>query len=93
MVRSWGYDQTNVDFYEVVAVKGATATIRKIGATHTFIGSDRLIAVRGRFIGPEKKCRIGKGYDGKLSLCVSDGDHAYAWDGKPMYATPSGYGH
>jgi hypothetical protein len=30
LYNSWGYDQTNVDFYQVVEVKGKTFTIRQI---------------------------------------------------------------
>lgn len=29
---SWGYEQTNCEFFQVVAVKGKTATLRAIGA-------------------------------------------------------------
>ena len=29
--HSWGYDQTNCDFYQVVKVKGASVVLRKIG--------------------------------------------------------------
>ncbi|WP_157869600.1 hypothetical protein [Thiomonas arsenitoxydans] len=33
LVCSWGYEQTNIDFYEVVALNGAqSATLRKIAA-------------------------------------------------------------
>lgn len=28
---SWGYDQTNIDFYEVIAVSGKSATVSPIG--------------------------------------------------------------
>ena len=31
LTASWGYDQTNVEFYEVISVKGMTATIQEIG--------------------------------------------------------------
>lgn len=30
-VNSWGYEQTNVDFYQVVARSGVTVTLREIG--------------------------------------------------------------
>jgi len=30
--HSWGYDQTNCDFYQVVEVKKASVVLRKIGA-------------------------------------------------------------
>lgn len=29
---SWGYEQTNVEYYELVALKGKTGTLRQIGA-------------------------------------------------------------
>ena len=35
----WGYEQTNVDFYQVVGLKGRhTAVIRRIGGTHEYDG-------------------------------------------------------
>lgn len=37
--HSWGYDQTNCDFYQVVGVKKASVVLRKIGAT-TVPGSE-----------------------------------------------------
>lgn len=54
---SWGYDQTNVDFYQVIAVKGKTFTIRPIGG-RTVPGSggdysgmaDKVTAVRDAFL-------------------------------------------
>lgn len=30
LVNSWGYDQTNVDFYQVIEVKGKTVVIKEI---------------------------------------------------------------
>lgn len=37
---SWGWEQTNVDYYQVVAVKGASVVIRPIAA-ETVPGTDR----------------------------------------------------
>jgi len=37
--HSWGYDQTNCDFYQVVEVKKASVVLRKIGA-ETVPGSE-----------------------------------------------------
>lgn len=53
--NSWGYDQTNVDFYEVIAVTSRTVTYRKIGAS-TVPGSegfmsDKVVPTSGNFIG------------------------------------------
>lgn len=95
LVRSWGYGQSNIDFYEVIAVKSTMCTVRQIGKSLRSggRGSDEVVAVRGRFVGEPKRCRIGKGYRGQLYVCVGSGEHAYAWDGAPCHETASGFGH
>lgn len=55
-VCSWGYDQTNVDFYQVVDVKGKTFTIRAIagriveGSTYSHGMADMRVAVKDAFL-------------------------------------------
>lgn len=56
---SWGYDQTNVDFYQVIAVKGKTFTIQEIcgksvpGSGGDYNGmADQVTAVRDAFVEP-----------------------------------------
>lgn len=54
---SWGYDQTNVDFYQVTEKKGSTVTLRSIQAeqiegSESFM-SDMCRPVKDAFIGPE----------------------------------------
>jgi hypothetical protein len=71
-VASWGWEQTNVDAYQVVEKKGATVTLREIGLTSVegsegFM-SDRVVPVKDCFIGEEFKKRItGRGI--KISDC------------------------
>ena len=38
LYSSWGYDQTNIDFYIVTAVKGQFATLCEIAAPETSTG-------------------------------------------------------
>lgn len=66
-VASWGWEQTNVDAYQVVEKKGATVTLREIalqtveGSDQGFM-SDRVVPVKDAFIGQEFKKRItGRG--------------------------------
>lgn len=95
LVTSWGYDQTNVDFYEITAVKGSTAKLRQIAgrcAESVARGSNYVVAAPGVFIGAETTHRIGKSYDGSLSIKVDD-RHASVWNGEPSYQTASGNGH
>ncbi len=94
LYTSWGWEQTNVDFYEVVAVKGASVKVREIGGRCVGggRGSDQVVATPGAFIGAETTHRIGKSHDGTLSIKIDD-HHAWVWDGKPQYQTASGCGH
>jgi hypothetical protein len=48
--HSWGYDQTNVDFYQVIEVKGKTATIKRIHGKHVN-GSDGFMSCQ---VSPDK---------------------------------------
>lgn len=62
--RSWGYDQTNVNFYQVVAVKGKTLTVREIAQDYVETGfmCGKTGPQIGEFKGPEVKCLAQDGY-------------------------------
>ena len=65
-VASWGWEQTNVDAYQVVAKKGAQVILREI-ALESIEGSegfmcDRVRPVKDAFIGEEIKKRINGKY-------------------------------
>jgi hypothetical protein len=59
---SWGYDQTNIDYYEVIAVTGKTATICEIGCLSEQTGflQGNSVPQLGAFIGKPKKKLIQK---------------------------------
>lgn len=66
-VDSWGYEQTNVDFYQVVAKPSAkTIVVREIacereeGSEQSHGMADSVRPVRDAFIGKEMKKRIDK---------------------------------
>lgn len=79
LYASWGYDQTNIDFYQVVERVGkVTMVLRPIGA-ETVPGSegrdcDRVKPVKGDFVAGEEPMR--RRING-ASVKVSD--VAYAW--------------
>jgi len=58
---SWGYEQTNLDFYQVVETRGAaTVVVRPIGSRtirETSWGSADVSPVKDAFIGEEIVCR------------------------------------
>ena len=93
---SWGYDQTNVDWYEVLAVTKASIKIRKISGRviESGQGSDKVVPVPGS-ADPAAKVltKRVKQYDGRYNVTISSYSSAYLWDGKPQWQTAAGYGH
>jgi hypothetical protein len=87
---SWGYDQTQVDFYKVKEVVGnnrikivpMTAIVAKQST-----GADYMVA------GEEKGTLMLKVANGRQnSVKITSYSNAYLWDGQPKYETAFGYG-
>lgn len=80
LYTSWGYDQTNTDFYQVTALKGATMVmVRKLAATTEekgFMSGDTFPTEEQ--IGEPIACRVRNGD----SITV-DGHSAWIWGGTP----------
>lgn len=92
LYTSWGYDQTNIDFYQVTALVGAhTVKVRPIGSKidHSDTYSDYMVADKDRFVGDEKTYRVKYGNRIKIASYAN----AYLWDGKPKYQTNPMFGH
>lgn len=60
LYSSWGYDQTNIDFYEVVKVLPKSVVIREIGARSEVTGyeSGECWPIPGSFKGPPRTVRV-----------------------------------
>lgn len=87
LVSSWGYEQTNVDFYQVTKIVGKrTVEIREIGHTSEFVPgmstmSDYVMPVKDKFIsGPEKKV-VTNG----STISFASYRSAYKWEGRKQY--------
>ena len=73
---SWGYDQTNIDYYEVTAVVSEqTVEIREIGSISRDTGwlQGECVPSPGRFIGPPERKRVLEGN------CVKFASYKYAY--------------
>lgn len=73
LYTSWGYDQTNVEFYEITARKGATVTLRQIAAEtvkETGWASANVKPRRGVYVGEPFNRRI-TAYGVKIDNVVS----------------------
>jgi len=91
LYSSWGYDQTNVEFYQVVAVGDATVKIREIGSkvVKSDSSADYVSAVPNNFQGPAMTKRVSPSNSIRLNSFSS----ARPWDGKPKYQTGAYAGH
>ena len=92
---SWGYDQTNIDFYKCV---GFTPCFMKYVAVETVIaenkGSGADYVVPGRKEGTKVyKAKIKNNYCGEPGFAPNTYSWAGYWDGKPTYQTAAGWGH
>jgi len=77
---SWGYDQTNIDYYEVIAVTGKTATVCRIGCLSEQDGflQGESVPSLGAFIGkPFKKLIQKRSVDSEAFLTMNSFSTAF----------------
>ena len=100
LYSSWGYDQTNIDFYQVTEVVGAKSVkIRRIASERTDESNppcDYVIPIKDAFLednGYSKNKEMLKRVGQDNVISIASYARAYPWDGKPKYETSSGWGH
>jgi hypothetical protein len=83
LYNSWGYDQTNIDFYQVVAINGKKVTVQEISKTRTYSGDDygTCMPDRDSFIGDLiTKVIVIRIYNDKVNANIKN---MMVWDGSP----------
>ena len=91
----WGYDQTNIDFYEVVAVRGSRIDLRELH--QQYVGHDgnydSVVPATGenRFKDDEIHT-VSARADGTVTS-LSSFEYPGKWDGKPKDQTDAYSGH
>ena len=97
---SWGYDQTNIDFYQVTRVSGTRAYMRKIGKKYVQgeerMCEDAVMPDRGNFCGGEffkRICVFLYGNEASEYVNISSYSTARPWNGQVRYETNAMYGH
>lgn len=90
LVSSWGYEQTNVDFYQVVGITPKCIKIREISGQfketgyccgYTIPSPDHF--KESIWFGKEKTARVDKYGSVKIHGC----SYAHKWDGRPRYTS------
>lgn len=85
LYASWGYDQTNINFYRVVRTTAATITIEEIGKD---VKEDGLMCGKATPNGVAKNDKIVTKRVGKYGrVKLSSFEYARKWDGKPMFCS------
>lgn len=99
LYASWGYDQTNIDFYQVTKLVGKKSVkLRRIygGKVETendHPSADYVIARKDDFMeGERHKEKLKRVQEGN-SIRIASYAHATPWDGTPKYQTALGWGH
>jgi len=94
LYTSWGYDQTNIDFYKVVKLVGKTS-VKLCKMTNQYYESDCRASdkvVPGDV--KENAKPFLKRVNGKDNhVNISSFEFARVWDGKAKYQTAAGFGH
>lgn len=99
-IDSWGYDQTNIDYYEVLAItpSGKSVKVRKVqkaavsstGYAHNVAPLPGTVA---RFGGEIQTKRLSFGGYFGVSIKTHSFSWAHLWDCKPHAETDSHFGH
>lgn len=92
---SWGYDQTNVDYYQVVKTAPAMIVLREVkkkvirgqGQPTEFV-----IPLANQFVGEPLRKKL-MAYNGRAMVRLNSYSSAYKWDGKEKGQTGTGFGH
>ena len=95
LYATWGYDQTNVDFYQVVSVTPKTVTLREVKrrlSPSASSSEDKVSGVQDTFAG-EPFTRKRHPHGDYEYVRISHHTHAYKWDGKAIGQTSSYAGH
>jgi hypothetical protein len=92
---SWGYDQTNVEYYQITEIKPKSVIVRQIAANssdHGQPGGGKIAPRRFEFAGPEIFCPIDERGRFSAGPCwnadkPSYRHSCYKWSGKSIYTS------
>ncbi len=98
---SWGYDQTNVDFMQVVEVSKTGKTV-KCKMTGKLQMSTESVGPCNKLYGEVFQLKVSTAYSGEKEVlrgrypfCGDSKrfDSMWKYEGEPVYETPEGFGH
>ena len=108
LVSSWGYDQTNVDFWRVVGLTASGKSVRIVPAGKRvvekftggwYVGCERVAPGALVWEQDDATTSLIRWYEfrGERQWCVGvpvgHKNTAHLWGGEPVYQTAAGWGH
>jgi hypothetical protein len=97
LYSNWGYDQTNIDYYQILKTTPKQVVIKQL--LHKVVSTGRtdekIIPLKGKFDSRGKTLRRKwrPGYNGGIAVSINSYSSAYSWDGRPKSQTMAGFGH
>jgi hypothetical protein len=87
LYSSWGYEQTNVDFYQVVGKTDKTITVREIAKEYKELGwlRSNSKARKDAFVGEPFRRTVKYCNGGKGTIDIESYSGAWEWDGSEKY--------
>ena len=78
---SWGWEQTNIDFYQVIAIRGSAVDLRQLDQRTTEDGymCGTTVPLPDVFKGKTHTHRLSKNY-----IRIDSYRTAWKWDGQPL---------
>ena len=85
LYSAWGYEQTNVDFYDVIKATAKTVTVRhiEIEKRYTDDMSGNAVPVPGAYKGPELRRKVIQYYD-RPFISINSYRAAYPYENQPI---------
>jgi len=100
LYTSWGYDQTNVDFFQVTKLLSPHyVEVRMICKDRIGDGQDEVTGIKDAFVtdhwrySKPMRRKVSSGFSGGNSVKISECETAWDWDGEPKYSTHPLMGH
>lgn len=95
LYSSWGYEQTNVNFYEVTDVKGKQVILRPIAQKTVKEDAyyESVVPAPGRFTGPAIRRTPSGTHPSNVSVKINSSQYASLWDGRPKQQSGAYGGH
>ena len=81
LYSSWGWEQTNIDFYQVIAIRGSAVDLRQLDQRTTEDGymCGTTVPLPDVFKGKTHTHRLSKNY-----IRIDSYRTAWKWDGQPL---------